>query len=185
MAAILSVLGCATTAQPGQVTYELSSRDLVDWHLHARDGRLVCVLPCEASIGEQSGDYLVVHDPKKAWRVDIPSELPAAAGGRVTMEPRVGKGHPALGAFGMGVAVTGATIAATGVGLLLAGIATIQLCPTGSTCNSDPTVNLILSGSIVAAVGLVLGSAGFVLTERNKPAAVTIRVLPGSIAGTF
>ena len=166
--------------------YELSSRDVgIDWHLHAKDGQLICVLPCEASIGAKSGDYLVVHDPIKAWRVDIPSALPTSPGGRVTMEPRIGKGHPALGAFGTGVAIAGATIVAAGVGLLLGGIVSIQPCPIGATCDTDTTVDLFVAGAIATGVGLVLAAGGFYLSEHNKSAAVTLRVLPGGIGGTF
>src|ERR1700744_2524604 len=94
--AVVMVGAAEARAEPPKTLYQLSSPDVGQaWHLHAKDGALVCELPCEAWVGAQSGDYLVVHDdPKKVWRLSLPNDEPDGA--HVSMTARVGKGSPAL-----------------------------------------------------------------------------------------
>jgi hypothetical protein len=189
VSAALLGLGCATSASSGSVRYELASRDVgYAWHLHARDGALLCELPCEENVGENSGSYLVVHDRQKAWRVEMPTTLPAPAGGRMSMEPRVGKGSPALGSFGTVLGITGAVTTAVGVVLLLTGIFDQTLwCPsTGGppTCTVEVPTFVGVGGALIA-VGLIAGVSGFYLMEHNKAPKAYLHVLPSGITGVF
>jgi hypothetical protein len=171
--------GCAAagTTQPRSVLYELASPDVgYAWHLHARDGELLCELPCERWIGERSGSYVALHDPKKSWRIDIPSALPAPPGSRVAMDVHVGKGSPALGTLGFALGLVGAAAASAGIGLLLAGYIHLE----------DPDgPSLFAAGGIMLGAGALLGVPGFWLTEHNRAPGVHVRVLANGLAGSF
>lgn len=186
--AVVTLCVARAHAEPPKTLYELSSPDVgQDWHLHAKDGTFVCALPCEASVGEHSGDYLVVHDdPKKVWRVDLPN---AADGSRVAMTARIGKGSPALGAFGEVLAVGGAAAGVAGVALLIASLLTID-----SGCNDlDPSpcgnvpdaVTYAAIGAPLVIGGAILATIGLWLTDHNKGASSHVVVTPTSIVGRF
>lgn len=173
-------------AEPPKTVYELSSPDVgQDWHLHAKDGTFVCALPCEASVGAHSGDYLVVHDePKNVWRVNLPSSEDAA---HVSMTARVGKGSPALGTLGDVLALTGAAAGVSGVALLVASLFQFASSACLDGCNSGtPEVVLDLEiGAPLLVAGSILAVVGLYLSDHNKPASSHIVVTPTSIAGRF
>jgi len=178
--AIGASAGCGATSserEPRTALVELSSADeAYEWHLHARDGTLLCELPCEQWIGEHSGSYLAVHDPAKSWRIDLPSSLPGPPGSRVSMEPHAGKGSPAMGTVGTALGLVGAAAATVGIGLLFAGYIRLEY-PEG--------LNLLGSGAILVPVGAVVGVPGVWLMEHNRASSVRVRVLPGGLVGTF
>ena len=179
-AAIVFATAPALADSPGNL-YELSSPDVgIAWHLHAKDGALICELPCEQSIAPRSGDYLVVHDPTKSWRLDIPDAIQGGDGARVLLQARVGKGHPALGALGITLASVGATttfggLAVFGVGLFNG----LSGCSVGSSgCpNFDFAATAVPVGAILMAAGALLATAGVFLMEHNKAASSHRRVL--------
>jgi hypothetical protein len=193
LGAALLASGCATSrATDGRVLYELSSPDVgVDWHLHEHEGAFVCALPCEQSIGPKSGEYLVVHDPNKAWRVDMPSSLPGAPGSKVWMDVRVGKGSPTLGTVGGILGAGGALVALTGLTLLIIGVIDFVQCSPFNTASAsmctttDTGTAFTLAGGISLAVGLSAGAAGVYLVDHNKSATVKIRLTGTGIAGSF
>jgi hypothetical protein len=168
-------------ADPPKVFYEMSSPDVgTDWHLHAKDGALICELPCDAWLGEHTGSYLVVHDPVKSWRVDMPSDLPAPPGTRVTVTPNVGKGHPALGAFGTTTAIVGATTAFTGITML---VVTLGILLTSASPTNNNLGNFAIVGASLAVGGALIGAGGYYLADRNKSARV--RFTPNGFAASF
>jgi len=164
-------------AEPPKALYELSSPDVGQpWHLHAKDGALVCELPCEAWVSTRSGDYLVVHDPKKVWRVELPS-TPPSDGAHVSMTARVGKGSPVLGALGDVLAVGGA--ASSVAGIVLLGMSFFNL------IEPDAAATYLTIGAPLAIGGAILAVVGLYLTDHNRPAASHIVVTPTAIAGRF
>ena len=187
--AALLLGGCATSSaeKPPSVLYDLSSPDVgVAWHLHAKDGALLCELPCRETLPEQSGAWLGVHDPKKSWRVDLPSMLPAPPGSRVLATAHVGTGSPALGTIGTISAVTGATFAVSGVALLLASLFSLsQGCvATHPTCSSFDDATLY--GEIGAPMligGAILAVIGAYWKDHNE--APALRIVPTGVGGTF
>jgi hypothetical protein len=183
--------GCAADAPNARVKYSLSSPDVGQaWHLHARDGTLLCELPCEEWIGAHSGSYLVVHEPR-VWRVNVPSALPAPAGSSVVMEAHVGKGSPTLGAVGTTLGMTGAAIAFAGIVLGVADFIGFFSCgdaletPGSSSSSSCPAATSFAIGGALLAAGAILGGIGFYWMEHNTSASAHIVVTPTSIAGRF
>ena len=180
--------GCATTQTGGTVTYELSSPDVgVAWHLHAKDGALICALPCTAPLGASSDAWLGVHDPKRSWRLDVPSDL-AAPGSRVFATAHVGKGVPALETVGYVVGVSGTTAAVAGIILLLASFVYVtQGCLAGeSPCdNAEHAASFATVGIPAVAGGAILGVVGVTLLGNNRAPTLHVRVTPTGIAGTF
>jgi hypothetical protein len=177
-------------AEPPKVKYELTSPDVgVPWHLHAKDGAFVCELPCDAWVGARSGDYLVVHDTPKVWRVDLPSTLPARDGEHVLVTPHVGKGSPALGALGTATAITGAVAVFTGIVLL--GVSFFDLaagCDAAlpGPCYAALTASLTAQvGAPLFAAGAVLAVVGVYLMEHNRAASMRVHVGPTSLAVRF
>lgn len=172
--------GCSssrTTSEPRTVLVELSSPDEgYVWHLHARDGELLCELPCEHEIGQRSGTYLAVHDPRKSWRIDLPSSLQAPPGSHVSMAPHVGKGTPALGTLGTSLGIAGAASAAAGIGLLFAAYIHM-LDPDGGT--------LFFSSMGFLGAGVVMGVPGFWLEERNRASSLRVRFVGNGLVGSF
>jgi hypothetical protein len=187
--AAVALAGCTHTSPGARNVYELSSPDIgVPWHLHAKGGELVCELPCDAPVAENSGTYLVVHDPKKVWRVDLPTSLPGGDGSHVEMRPHIGKGSPALGAFGTVVALVGATIAFTGIAMAVVNAPTFfSGCSDQAAvlCSRTATDAIEVTGLVMTGVGAVLGAGGFYLMERNRPATAHVRVTPIGISGSF
>ncbi len=181
--AVVTLCAAEARAEPPKTLYELSSPDVAQpWHLHAKDGALVCELPCEAWVGARSGDYLVVHDdPKKVWRLDLPSDEDAA---HVSMTARVGKGSPALGMFGEVLAIGGAAAGVSGVALLVASLFSLS-CSSSTPCDTTNAVTYATVGVPLIVVGGILAVAGVYLTDHNKSASSHIIVTPTSIAGTF
>ncbi len=185
----LSLAGCASAAaeHPPTVTYALSSPDVgVAWHLHAKDGALLCALPCDRALPADSGAWLGDHDPKKSWRLDVPSELPAPAGSRVFATAHVGKGNPALGTLGYMTAIPGATAAVAGVALLVASfISFTQGCSaTDTSCTHfDDAATFATIGAPLVGIGAVLSVVGVYLTDHNH--APTLHLVPTGVAGTF
>jgi hypothetical protein len=181
--------GCASSGGKEQVLYDLSSPDVgVPWHLHARDGALICKLPCTAWLGADSGAWIGVHDPKRSWRLDVPSELPAAPGSRVYATARVGKGAPALAPVGYVAGITGATAAVAGVILVLAAFAySAEGCLVGqTTCsNSEQATTFGEIGAPALAGGAVLGVVGVTLLGQNRAPTLHVRLTPSGVAGTF
>jgi hypothetical protein len=187
--AVVTLCAAEARAEPPKTLYELSSPDVGQaWHLHAKDGTFVCALPCEASVGEHSGDYLVVHedDAKKVWRVNLPSSEDAA---RVSMTARVGKGSPALGTFGEMLAVGGAAAGLSGVAMLVVSLINVT---TGCGADVDPAapctrmsdgVTYAAIGAPLAVGGTILAMVGLYLTDHNKSASSHIVITPTSIAG--
>lgn len=167
------------SAEPPKALYRLSSPDVGQpWHLHAKDGALVCELPCEAWVGAQSGDYLVVHDdPKKVWRVDLPSREPNGA--HVAMTARVGRGSPALGALGDVLAFGGAAAAVAGLALLVISFGEIA-----ANLDANVVPNVAVGGPLLAA-GAIFASVGLYLRDHNKAAASHVVVTPTSLTARF
>lgn len=186
---LAALTGCASVGSAERVTYDLSSPDVgVAWHLHGKDGSLLCELPCSAPLGADSGAWLGVHDPKKSWRLDIPAELPAPAGSRVFATARVGKGTPALGTLGYILGVSGATSAVAGAALLVASLVSLSegCLPTGSSSSCgdvDQATTFATIGAPMLAGGAVLGVIGYWLLDHNR--APTLRILPTGVVGTF
>jgi hypothetical protein len=180
-------LGCASSGGKERVLYDLSSPDVgVPWHLHARDGRLICELPCTAWLGADSGAWVGVHDPKKAWRVDVPDELPAAPGSRVFATAHVGKGTPVLETVGYVAGISGATAAVIGVALLVAAFVSAgEGCATGQTTCShfDQAATFASIGAPALAGGAVFGVVGVTLLGKNR--APVLRLRGPGIDGTF
>jgi len=173
---IACVTGCASAPPSARVRYALASPDVGEaWHLHAKDGTLVCELPCEAEVGENSGDYLVVHEPK-VWRVNLPNALPTDPGGSVRMEARVGKGSPALATLGYALGIVGAGAAAAGLG---AGVYDFVH---GFRAVDD---NVLAAAGVLLGVGAILGVVGVYLTDHNQGASAHIVVTPTSFGGSF
>jgi hypothetical protein len=180
--------GCATTAgPPARVTYVLSSPDkAVAWHLHGRDGALLCELPCSHALPADSGAWLGVHDPKKSWRVNVPDDLPAAPGSRVFATVHVGKGTPVLGTIGSIAAISGGTAAISGLVLLIASLAAFaQGCDAAApTCsNFDMATTYGSIGATGLVVGTVLGVLGAYWMEHDR--APTLHVTPTGVAASF
>jgi hypothetical protein len=179
MFAAVTLCAAEAHAEPPKTVYELSSPDVGQaWHLHAKDGAFVCALPCEASIGEHSGDYLVVHDDdsKKVWRVNLPSSEDAM---HVSMTARIGKGSPALGALGDAFAFGGALAGVGGLAMLVVSFGNLAAdLGENAATYAGIGVPLLVSGAIFAVVGLYL-------SDHNKPASSHIVVTPTSIAGRF
>jgi hypothetical protein len=185
--AVVTLCAAEARAEPPKTLYELSSPDVGQpWHLHAKDGALVCELPCEAWVGARSGDYLVVHDdPKKVWRLNLPNDEPDGA--HVSMTARIGKGSPALGALGDVLAIGGAAAAFGGLfSLVVSFVNLIEGSGCDGPCGALQTaattaevgIPLVIGGSMLAVVGIYL-------TDHNKSAASHIVVTPTSIAGRF
>ncbi|HEX4516053.1 MAG TPA: hypothetical protein VH054_21035 [Polyangiaceae bacterium] len=181
--AVVTLCAAEARAEPPKTLYELSSPDVGQpWHLHAKDGALVCELPCEAWVGARSGDYLVVHDdPKKVWRVDLPS---TPDGDHVSMTARIGKGSPALGAFGEVLAIGGAAAGVSGVALLVASLFSLS-CSSTSPCDTTNAVTYATVAVPLIVAGGILASIGIYLTDHNRSASGHVVVTPMSIAGTF
>jgi len=184
-------VGCASASAgtPARVLYDLSSPDVgVAWHLHTKDGSLICALPCRAWLGADSGAWLGVHDPKQSWRLDVPAELPARPGSRVFATAQVGKGTPVLEPIGQATAITGATAAVAGVGLLLAAfVYSAQGCPTGEqTCdNFDQATTYASIGAPALVGGAILGVVGVILLGGNRAPVLHVRPTPGGLSASF
>ena len=102
----------------------------------------------------------------------------------MVVEPRVGKGSPALGTLGTVMAFTGAAAALAGVGLLVFGGLTIRyFSPDGDSAPWDASVGD--AAGIMTLLGATMATAGVYLMEHNRGASVRVRVLPNSIAATF
>jgi len=180
---VVFLCGCsATTSAHQPALYELSSADVgVPWHLHARDGELVCELPCDARVAERSGDYVVVHDDaeplRKPWRLDLPSSPTAE---HVLLVTHVGKGSPALGTLGAVATFGGSTVAFAGIGI---GLVTLFQFFVGSTgdntqMQNDPRPTWLGVGAIMTGVGALLAVTGLYLIDHNKAATIQLHVLP-------
>ncbi len=187
MSIAVAIFGCAPNASDAsRVRYALASPDVGEtWHLHTKDGTFVCELPCEAWVGEKSGDYLVVHEPR-VWRVNLPSELPASPGGSVVMDAHVGKGSPALGTFGTGLAITGAATAAAGIAIGVGDfISLFTNCADDGSCFQGSTGAIMGVAGALLGAGAILGVVGVYLMDHNRGARSHIVVTPTSLSGSF
>jgi hypothetical protein len=147
------------------------------WSLHAKNGSIICALPCEQWLGEHTGAYLErapTTDDRSPRRVDVPELLPATIGSTVTARPHAGKGSTGLSALGGVFAGTGALGVIGGAITLLVGAIDWANTTNGSNTGRDTAI----AGGVITGVSAALLVAGIFLNKDNYAPHMDYSVAP-------
>jgi hypothetical protein len=165
--------------------------DTTPWSLHAKDGELVCALPCTRWIAPASKYYLqrdthLATTYSKPLQIQIPDDLPYPVGSTVAAAPDPGRGSSSI----VWPIVTGVlSLGALGPGILM----DVEQSGYGpNTGVAVPGIVLTAAGGagLVASVWWLVWSHGDRLTTEplntgRTASTFTLHPTPTGIGGTF